>query len=525
MFVVVLGSVLAIGTVHVPTLLVVSTLGISAGVVALLLYRRDMGTWPITLPSVGMFALASWTAIQSVPLPAWLVAKIAPNNAAVWANALAPLGEPGPAWHPISLDPGATSIEVLKGLTYVGMLVASTVISYRRGAVFGVATVFASALVAGLFTIAHGLAGMTKVFGIYEPVHSFAAWHIGPLLNANHLAGYLNLGAMCGLGVLLMRKTRIPRWFSGLGVATLFAVSISSASRGAVALLPIGIGIVVLLLRRRSSSQASGTVSRRWLNILTLTALGGGMALAALGLTTKQWDELVNNDLSKLSIMSWAKPLVVDHAWIGIGRGAFETVYPAYRPNPGHSLLTNPENLLVQWSAEWGVPVAALAALFFFWLIRPTRMGATRSGVAAGAVGGIIILVLQNLVDFSLELPSVAIAVVVLVGSCWGDTARRGVGKWDREESAFRGLLRRVGIKHEHGHGHGHGEAADRFQMLRGKWVAVLFAGVGVAAQFIYDKDLLMSFKDRDGSRKTVNLRHEPGDASHPGITREQKHH
>jgi len=43
--------------------------------------------------------------------------------------------------------------------------------------------------------------------------------------------------------------------------------------------------------------------------------------------------------------------------------------------------------------------------------------------------------------------------------------------------------------------------------------------------QFIYDKDLLVSLPARDGSLKTINPRHEPGDASHPGITREHEHH
>ena len=42
--------------------------------------------------------------------------------------------------------------------------------------------------------------------------------------------------------------------------------------------------------------------------------------------------------------------------------------------------------------------------------------------------------------------------------------------------------------------------------------------------QFIYGKDLLMSFPGRDGSYKTENSRHEPGDATHPGVDRD-KHH
>jgi NADH-quinone oxidoreductase subunit I len=43
--------------------------------------------------------------------------------------------------------------------------------------------------------------------------------------------------------------------------------------------------------------------------------------------------------------------------------------------------------------------------------------------------------------------------------------------------------------------------------------------------QFIFERDLLMSFPGRDGSHLTANPRHEPGDATHPGVTREQGHH
>lgn len=42
--------------------------------------------------------------------------------------------------------------------------------------------------------------------------------------------------------------------------------------------------------------------------------------------------------------------------------------------------------------------------------------------------------------------------------------------------------------------------------------------------QFIYEKDLLLEFTGRDGSRKSANPRHEPGDPTHPGLTREHGH-
>jgi NADH-quinone oxidoreductase subunit I len=42
--------------------------------------------------------------------------------------------------------------------------------------------------------------------------------------------------------------------------------------------------------------------------------------------------------------------------------------------------------------------------------------------------------------------------------------------------------------------------------------------------QFIFEKDLLMSFTGRDGSQETENPRHEPGEAAHPGIDRKKGH-
>jgi NADH-quinone oxidoreductase subunit I len=43
-------------------------------------------------------------------------------------------------------------------------------------------------------------------------------------------------------------------------------------------------------------------------------------------------------------------------------------------------------------------------------------------------------------------------------------------------------------------------------------------------AQFIFEKDLLMTFTGRDGGQKSENPRHEPGDPGHPGVDR-KKHH
>jgi NADH-quinone oxidoreductase subunit I len=42
--------------------------------------------------------------------------------------------------------------------------------------------------------------------------------------------------------------------------------------------------------------------------------------------------------------------------------------------------------------------------------------------------------------------------------------------------------------------------------------------------QFIYDRDLLLSFESAGGTFETKNPRHEPGESTHPGVTREHGH-
>jgi NADH-quinone oxidoreductase subunit I len=42
--------------------------------------------------------------------------------------------------------------------------------------------------------------------------------------------------------------------------------------------------------------------------------------------------------------------------------------------------------------------------------------------------------------------------------------------------------------------------------------------------QFIYDRDLLLSFEGVSGTFETENPRHEPGEPTYPGVTRERAH-
>lgn len=430
------GSVLAIGSVHLPVLAAVALLAFATAAVGI--YVQVSGTrdrrLPLSLPVFTFLGLAAYTCLQALPLPLSFIERVAPSNADVWARALLPLGEGAPRWASISLNPGGSVIEALKWLTYGAVFTGATALGARRGAAWGTGIVFASAVLAAFTTVGHGLAGATKVFGLYTPTFGAAPWHIGPLLNPNTLAGYLNLGAMCGMGIMLMRQPIVPRWLAGLGVAMAIAVLITSGSRGGVIALLFGL-IAMAILQRRSGERSgrSGEGAPRVPRAVWLlgVAAGGGALLAALGGTQSVWAELYDQNYQKVEMLRWTAPMIRDYTWLGIGRGAFESVFPAYKITPGNIVYTHAENFPLQWASEWGAPVAILALVAFGRAFSPSNLGARRSSVAAGAWIGLAVLLLQNLFDLALEIPAVGIAICTALGALWGDARRRKLPRQD----------------------------------------------------------------------------------------------
>src|SRR5262249_42241720 len=94
------------------------------------------------------------------------------------------------------------------------------------------------------------------------------------------------------------------------------------------------------------------------------------------------------------------------------GRGAFEVAFPAVRLDAGYKVMTHPENLVVQWVTEWGLPAAMAGGAAVMYALRP-KVLLVSSTPALGAWAAIAATVVQNLVDFSSEVPAVGISVAV----------------------------------------------------------------------------------------------------------------
>ncbi|HHH28406.1 MAG TPA: O-antigen ligase domain-containing protein, partial [Polyangiaceae bacterium] len=399
-------GVMAIGSVHVWPLFIVATCAVIAALSAI---RSDSGRSIVPVAWVCL-ALAAWSALQAIPLPMGALRAIAPLNADVWSRALEAAGEAPPGWASISLDPGASLRATCAWSSYGCVVIAASAVVHRRGQPWGALLLFGSGVALAMVTVMHGAFGLTRVWGVYLPESDVAPWHLGPLLNPNNLAGYLNLSFLAGLGFALSHRAG-RRWAHVLGLVVIASVALLSASRGGVVLLPIGVAVLALVVWRWRRTRHP----RRVMGVLA-AALGGGTALALLGGSTSGWSELLDGSVEKLSMVDWLSPMAADHPWVGIGRGAFESVSPAHQPLVGHVRFTHAEIFPLHWAIEWGIVATALALLAFGFFLRPGHLR-SMSTTGLGVYIGILVLLVQNLFDLALEVPGVMIALAAAVGT------------------------------------------------------------------------------------------------------------
>jgi len=413
-------SALGLGALHTPVLSVVALLATTS--VALLWYDAEpLEPRPAAtvLFGVGLF-LVLWTALQLVPLPRGFLAAIASENADVWARCLSPLREDGPSMVTLSLEPAGTRVQVLRGITYLAVFAGALRVARRQeGVAFLERALLVSTVAIAGAALVHPVLGARKVFGMYEPGETlgYDVHHIAPLLNTNHLAAYVNIGVFLALGCLIDRREALPRPPALVIVLLLGATTVWTLSRGGTATLILGSFIVAAMTlgaRKMRRARVAGPV------VLVSLAVGGG-AILLLSAFDDMRMKFAHNDLSKVALVKNTLALVFQYPLFGVGRGAFEATFPEVRQGSGYWVFTHPENIVAQWTTEWGVPVAVLALGAIAWALRP-RTALARSRPPAGAWAALVAVGAHNLVDFSSEVPGVAIALAVCAAMVTGGT-------------------------------------------------------------------------------------------------------
>jgi tetratricopeptide (TPR) repeat protein len=438
-------SALALGSLLTPVLCIVAALLALAAFAAWFHASPTCSRFPATILLGTGVGLTLFTTVQAAPLPASLVHFLSPATQEVWAGALGPLREPGPPWTSLSLEPIATRVQVLRGVTYLAAFLVSLRIAERRGGTrFLSGVIVLTAVALGTAAMLHPVFGAEKVFGLYKPQYSVLERHIAPLLNANHLAAYINVGFCLALGSALDLRAGRLRPIAIAMALLLVAIQFWVASRGGLVALAFAAVCIVLMAR----------VSRRFTDLTRASLLLPGIVVAAglgmivLASSPDASSELSSFDASKIRLALAGLRLAAQHPLFGVGRGAFEVAFPATRTygDYGHGInivFTHPENIVVQWLTEWGIPVTVAGLVALCVALRPSVVLAS-SSPAIGAWAAIAATAVQNLVDFSSEVPAIGIALSACAAMLVAGrgSARRGwVHSWGARPRAVASIV------------------------------------------------------------------------------------
>jgi tetratricopeptide (TPR) repeat protein len=253
-------------------------------------------------------------------------------------------------------------------------------------------------------------------------------------VNPNHLAGFLLVTAWPALGFAL--RAHGPAR-AGWLVAFAFTSSgvFLSLSRGGIAAFFLAAGVFAVLRVRAAAAAAEPPphprrlplrergergVTRARGRIIFATGVAAALAIAAWLAYDPIVAELATiprETAAETKIGLWRPAIAMlgDFPLTGIGRGAFATVYPAYKLEPARLTFTHVENEWLQLPVDLGLAGVAAVALFA-WAFFSAARRRDISRPLAGALAGAGALAAQNLFDFGLELPGVAIPFALVLG-------------------------------------------------------------------------------------------------------------
>jgi hypothetical protein len=387
----------------------------------------------LLVPSIALWVLAG---IQLLPLPAPLHAWIAPGSAAIWHPA-----EPaaarilGSAPRPLSVFPAATARATVfaTALGALALLAAPALRDRRRALVASLAVVAGAAAVA-LYGLVARLVCPTTLYCVYS-VPTIAPF--GPFVNKNHYAGYVEMAALLALGIATgladearTRPDRLswiasPRAFRVMLAWTLPAVLVVavpvSLSRGGVVSLVAGLAAFVLMRAER------GLPSRKE-GIVLVAALALAAAAIVVVLPTAVRARLLtlagtSPDASRsyrVAVWKDSLRLFASSPAVGSGFGAYEDAIARLKSAAGAERVEHAENDYLEVLAEVGLAGGFLLAWLAVSVLRRGWRGVhdephrVPRAIRAGALAGIVALLVHSAFDFNLRIPSNALLFAML---------------------------------------------------------------------------------------------------------------
>ncbi len=341
----------------------------------------------------------------------------------------------------ISIDPWRTKSEVLKLASYFACVLLS--FSMARKPRFASMLFSAVVIISALYVLyGYGLLffGTTQpqiIYAIRFPVRYVS----GPFMLHNSFATYCGLAATASIArlvawgsdaVIADRGARrlllsLLQFLFGRGVIFLFAALllvsgvIASASRGGAAAFLGGIlvmAILAIFLARRSAARGASVAAIG----LTLLPIAAFLVFNSDDLADRTNDLLDAGTADSVRLELWgaARRMIASAPWQGLGLGTFQDSYPLYASRALPFVMDKAHCDYLELLAGLGIPAAAAIFLAVGGSGIYCLMGAFRRRrnryYALTAVCASVLVTIHSGVDFSLQMPAVALSYATLLG-------------------------------------------------------------------------------------------------------------
>lgn len=407
------GAPLAVGAVHRPVAVIVLGLTAALALPAAALARgAQTRLKPHIVMALPMLFLLI-AALQIMPMPWTARARLDPAGSELLA--LAQLTGP----QPMSLDPPATYFELAKAAAALVVGTSALILTSSRRLRFAAIGMVA---VAGLAAFAVGLGHRAffedKIYGLFDASRGLP---VGPFVNPNHTAEFLELGAFAALAFAFSRPSRDGQRVWKVVAAVLAAGALSTLSRGSVLALGSGVLVWFLLAPRSDDGESLHRTKFAAALIGLLVVVGIGVGFGAEGLLDRFAQ---SGPAGEGRFRVWADALKMLRAHpLGIGLGAFTRTYPVYQSFPSSVWYQFPEDQPLSILVETGVPGAVFMLAAWSLVLRRFAKQARRDRVEASLAAGLVAVLAHNLTDFGLETLGVLLPFCALWGTLFGRMA------------------------------------------------------------------------------------------------------
>lgn len=377
--------------------------------------------------SMVLFAtVVAWAALQT--------SSAAPQNHLHphWAEAAAALGRPVASG--ISVDPGLTVTAMLRVVTYAGVFWLALQLGRER------TRARAALVTVAVAAAAYSLYGLVVHYAGWERILWLEKWaYIGDLtstfVNRNAFGAYAGLGVICCLGLFL--HTLRPRRHHASRDAREFAENLLfRALPYLVAALTIGWALLLSHSRAAFLSTGAamlvllaGSIAGRVLPLRSglilataIVAIGFGATMIGGDATMERLATTGQVEDARTALYRLTVDAITDAPWIGHGFGAFEPAFRMYRDTsldfPVAWELAHSVHL--ELAMDVGIPAAAAfylsLALLIGHCLRGLMVRRRDQMFPAVAIAAAVLIGGHGLVDFSAQMPAVAVTLALLMG-------------------------------------------------------------------------------------------------------------